>query len=72
MKHLEKKMQFMGFLQKFIDIYFYRMANLGFSKLQAFNIINTEFKENNKNETYTNVFDVIEKVKNGIIKELTK
>ena len=63
MDALDAKMQKMGFLQKFIDIYFYRMLNLGYSKLQAFDFINTEYKENSKNDTFTNIFDVIEKVK---------
>lgn len=63
METLDTNMQKMGFLQKFIDIYFYRMSNLGFSKEKAFDVINTEYKENSKNDTFTNIFDVIEKVK---------
>ena len=65
MENYIKIMQKMGFLKKFIDIYFVRMNNLGISNEKAFLIIKAEYKENTKNNTYTNVFDVIEKTKNN-------
>jgi len=68
MDNLDKTMLKIGFLKKFIDIYFYRMQNLGFSKQQAFDIISEQVRINDKKDTFTNVFDVIEIVKKQLIK----
>ena len=63
MKTYFKKMEAMGFLPKFINIYFYRMSNLGFSEKKSFEILEEEVKKNTKKQTFTNIYDVIENVK---------
>lgn len=58
-----KQIELLGFLPKFINIYFCRMLNLGFTQEKAFLFFDKIYKENESKKEITNVFDVIEKAK---------
>lgn len=53
----------LGFLPEFLELYFRKMLELGFSENLSYEFFINTYKENTKNGNITNIFDVIEKAK---------
>lgn len=57
-----------GFLEKFANIYFDEMQKMDFTKSQALQFFDKEYKRNKANGKVNNLFDMIENAKKTTLK----
>jgi hypothetical protein len=57
-----------GFMKKFVNIYFDEMQKMDFTKIQALQFFDKEYKRNKGKGKVNNLFDMIENAKKTTLK----